>query len=207
MGKYVKKTKVAKSKSTTNRGAVKADQKRKKVRARAKAAKQKRLAKSAEERGARRKQKEEEQGQDDDAMEAQAVTQESRSAGEKLVGFLERARTEKKALEAVKKMLRTSPGPEALGVALGHLAGRGLANCVHMLIDAGALLNIQDPRQPVGRQTPLQLAASRGHVNAVKFLVEAGADKAGAGEAAQDLAKLGAVFAEEKKAILAILSR
>ena len=48
----------------------------------------------------------------------------------------------------------------------------------------------------MGRSTPLQLAASRGHVNAVRFLVEAGADKTGAAEAAQELSKLGAVFSE-----------
>ena len=36
------------------------------------------------------------------------------------------------------------PSPEVLGVALGHLAGRGLAHCVKILIDSGALLNVEE---------------------------------------------------------------
>eukprot|EP00434_Breviolum_minutum_P014181 symbB.v1.2.012502.t1/scaffold862.1/size157115/11 len=161
------------------------------------------LAKFASDRSARRQADEVEEA---DAQMSMSVDVESRNAGERIVSFLEKARTDKKAAEAVKKVIRNSPGPEALGVALGHLAGRGLAHCVKMLIDSGALLNIQDPRQPVGRSTPLQLAASRGHVNAVRLLVEAGADKTGGVEAAQELSKLGAVFNEEKKAILSILN-
>lgn len=38
------------------------------------------------------------------------------------------------------------PSPEVLGVALGHLAGRGLAHCVKILIDNGALLNVEERR-------------------------------------------------------------
>ncbi|CAK8991931.1 unnamed protein product [Durusdinium trenchii] len=204
MGKYVKKTKVAKNKSTTNKGAVKVEQKRKKVKARAKAAKQKRLAQFASDRSARCQDVENE-----DEEITMAVDSESRNSGEKLVSFLERAKSEKKATEAVKNIVRDSRGqrPEVLGVALGHLAGRGLAQCVKILIENGALLNIQDPHKAAGRSTPLQLAASRGHVHTVRFLVEAGADKAGAVEAARDLNNFGTVFAEERKAILAILSR
>lgn len=145
MGKYVKKTQIGKSKPTTNTGAVKVEQKRKKVKAKAKAAKQKRLAKFANDRSARR------QAEVDEPDATMSVDAESRNAGEKIVSFLEKARTDKKAAEAVKKVIRSSPGPEALGVAGGHLAGRGLAHCVKMLIDSGALLNVQDPRQPLGR--------------------------------------------------------
>merc|ERR1712048_792475 len=116
------------------------------------------------------------------------------SAGEKLVQFLSRAKTERKV-------------EEALGLALNHCAGRGLTPCVRAIVEAGASVNAQDPSQPLGRSTPLQLAASRGHVNVVRLLVEAGADRTGALEASQDLAKLGAVFAEERRAIVAVLSK
>ncbi len=76
---------------------------------------------------------------------------------------------------------------------------------VQLLLERGAPTNVHDLTQPPGRTLPLQLAASRGHVNAVRMLVQAGADKTGALEASQDLAKLGAVFAEEKNAIQAVL--
>mmetsp|Transcript_71202 Transcript_71202/g.230499 ORF Transcript_71202/g.230499 Transcript_71202/m.230499 type:complete len:212 (-) Transcript_71202:89-724(-) len=124
----------------------------------------------------------------------------------KVVAFLSRARTESKAVEAVKKTLRTRPAPDVLGAALNHMSGRGLASCVRLLIESSAPLNQCDPSQPVGRSTPLQLAASRGHVNVCRLLVEVGADRAGAMEACQDLAKLGAVFLDERKAIQAVLS-
>eukprot|EP00931_Biecheleriopsis_adriatica_P042404 TRINITY_DN24169_c0_g1_i1.p1 TRINITY_DN24169_c0_g1~~TRINITY_DN24169_c0_g1_i1.p1 ORF type:complete len:230 (-),score=69.40 TRINITY_DN24169_c0_g1_i1:159-782(-) len=206
MGKYAKQTKAAKTKSTASKASTKLEQKRKKVKVRAKAAKRKRLAKAGEARSARRQQLQEEAKTADATMVSTSVDVASRTAGEKLVSFLERQKTENKAVDAVKKILKTNPGPEALGVALGHVAGRGLTSCARLLVEQGALLNIQDPRQPTGRSTPLQIAASRGHVNVCRLLVESGADKAGAAEAAQELAKLGAVFNEEKRAILAVLS-
>jgi len=130
-----------------------------------------------------------------------------RSAGEKLVQFLSRAKTERKVEDALKKAFQAGHDKEALGLALNHCAGRGLTPCVRAIIEAGASVNAQDPSQPLGRSTPIQLAASRGHVNAVRLLAEAGADRTGALEASQDLAKLGAVFAEERQAIVAVLKR
>jgi len=121
--------------------------------------------------------------------------------------FIQGARTEAKAMDALKKALNCGHEQEALGAALVHCAGRGLAAAVRLLIDRGAPTTSHDASQPPGRTTPMQLAASRGHVNVVRALVEAGADRTGALEASQDLAKLGAVFAEEKKAIQAALGR
>mmetsp|Transcript_76187 Transcript_76187/g.235904 ORF Transcript_76187/g.235904 Transcript_76187/m.235904 type:complete len:206 (-) Transcript_76187:51-668(-) len=128
------------------------------------------------------------------------------AASEKVVSFLARAKTESKALEAVKKTLKTTPMPAVMGAALCHVAGRGLTTCAQLLVESRAPLDACDASQAPGRQTPLQLAASRGHVNVVRLLVQAGADRTGALEASQDLAKLGAVFAEERKAIQAALS-
>mmetsp|Transcript_43859 Transcript_43859/g.113261 ORF Transcript_43859/g.113261 Transcript_43859/m.113261 type:complete len:209 (-) Transcript_43859:41-667(-) len=130
-----------------------------------------------------------------------------RSAAEKLVSFLSRAKTESKAMEALRKALANSPDAGALGAALGHCAGRGLATCVRLLLENGAPADVHNPLQPPDRTTPLQLAASRGHVNVCRALVEAGADRTGAAEACQALAQLGAVFAEERKAIQALLMR
>mmetsp|Transcript_100677 Transcript_100677/g.197616 ORF Transcript_100677/g.197616 Transcript_100677/m.197616 type:complete len:232 (+) Transcript_100677:71-766(+) len=138
---------------------------------------------------------------------ANAVGGETGQEAAKLVSFLARARTENKAMEALKKALNVGHSSEALGAALTHLAGRGLAAGVRALLERGAPTNVQDHTQPPGRTTPMQLAASRGHVNVVRVLAEAGADRTGALEASQDLAKLGAVFAEEKRAIQAVLGR
>merc|ERR1712187_938064 len=106
-----------------------------------------------------------------------------------------------------KKALYAGHDKEALGCALNHCARRGLTPCVRALMEAGASVNAQDTSLPSGRTTPIQIAASRGHVNVVRLLVEAGADRTGALEASQDLAKLGAVFAEERRAIVAVLSK
>eukprot|EP00933_Yihiella_yeosuensis_P069025 TRINITY_DN7512_c2_g5_i1.p1 TRINITY_DN7512_c2_g5~~TRINITY_DN7512_c2_g5_i1.p1 ORF type:complete len:211 (-),score=49.67 TRINITY_DN7512_c2_g5_i1:53-685(-) len=208
MGKYAKKTKVGKTKSTNSSGTVKQDAKRKKVKARKTAAKNKGIRQRHADRKAIAKELREisEAGAGMDAsMSATDVAPAARSAGEKLVSFLERAKTESKVKIEMDKMLRKRPAKEELGVVLTYCAGRGLTTCVRALIDSGAPINIQDPSQPVGKSTPLQLAASRGHVNVVRLLVEAGADKVGAAEAAQELAKLGAVFMEERKAILSVL--
>merc|ERR1712137_5567 len=98
--------------------------------------------------------------------------------------------------DALKKALYAGHAKEALGLALYHCASRGLTPCVRALLEAGASANAQDTSQPSGRSTPMQIAASRGHVNVVRLLAEVGADHTGALEASQDLAKLGAVFAE-----------
>mmetsp|Transcript_69246 Transcript_69246/g.192833 ORF Transcript_69246/g.192833 Transcript_69246/m.192833 type:complete len:208 (-) Transcript_69246:203-826(-) len=126
------------------------------------------------------------------------VGAEDRAAGEKFVSFLGRAKTLRKAEEALEQVLYADPSPETLGVVLGHCAARGLANCVRALIDRGALLDVQDPSEPSGKSTPLQLAASRGQVNAVRLLVAAGADRTGALEASQGLSR---IFEEEQRAI------
>lgn len=129
-------------------------------------------------------------------------------AGDRLVAFLRRHQTESKARDALAKALNADarPLPAAMGAALVHLAGRGLDVCVRMLIDCEAPVNACDPTQPPGRQTALQLAASRGHVNVCRRLVAAGADKTGALEASQELTKLGAVFRDEFAAIKALLT-
>eukprot|EP00930_Biecheleria_cincta_P038036 TRINITY_DN26131_c0_g1_i4.p2 TRINITY_DN26131_c0_g1~~TRINITY_DN26131_c0_g1_i4.p2 ORF type:complete len:153 (+),score=34.33 TRINITY_DN26131_c0_g1_i4:34-492(+) len=145
MGKYTKKTQVAKHKKTSNAGIPKHDTKRKKVKvkARKQIAKKKRLAKAGEARAATRAEKAEDVESGDASMKVSAVDAPSRQAGEKLVNFLGRVKTENKATDAVKKILRASHTPESLGVALGHIAGRGLTGCARLLIQAGALLNIQ----------------------------------------------------------------
>mmetsp|Transcript_62916 Transcript_62916/g.101917 ORF Transcript_62916/g.101917 Transcript_62916/m.101917 type:complete len:206 (+) Transcript_62916:158-775(+) len=204
MGKYVKKTQVHKVKTTAPKGAIKQEAKRKKVKARQQKAKKRGLKKAVD---ARKVARQEAAGADPSDAMMTTVDPSSRSAAEKLVSFLERARTDAKATDALKKIIRAGPEVETMSVAVGYCAGRGLANCVRLLIEQKASVNVQDPMQPVGRQTPLQLAAARGHVNAVRLLVESGADKAGAVEAAQELAKLGAVFAEERKAILCVLGQ
>mmetsp|Transcript_14711 Transcript_14711/g.44129 ORF Transcript_14711/g.44129 Transcript_14711/m.44129 type:complete len:207 (+) Transcript_14711:152-772(+) len=140
---------------------------------------------------------------DMDAVSAPAGA--DRSAADKMVSFLSRARTEANVTTCLQKALQNGPDEVALGAALAHCAGRGLTTCVKTLIENGAPVNDHDPSQAPGRTTPLQLAASRGHVNVCRLLVEAGADRTGAAEAAQDLSKLGAVFAEERKAIQTLL--
>ena len=59
-----------------------------------------------------------------------------------------------------------SPPPLMAAVFNGHL------ECVKLLIQAGADLNVQDEN---GRTT-LMFAAAKGHVDCVKLLTEAGAD-------------------------------
>mmetsp|Transcript_140235 Transcript_140235/g.349564 ORF Transcript_140235/g.349564 Transcript_140235/m.349564 type:complete len:218 (-) Transcript_140235:104-757(-) len=213
MGKYQKKQQIQKTKATTNSksGAVK--QRKSKKSSKAKAASKKaaaaaaaKVAKKAGEGGA-------DVAMDTSIGSAAMETGVAPGGGgsscgpeaTKIVNFLARARTESKATEALKKALSSGLALEALGAALNHCAGRGLAGCVRLLLERGAPMNQPDPSQPLGRSTPLQLAASRGHVNVCRLLVEAGADKTGALEASQELAKLGAVFAEEKKAIQAAL--
>jgi hypothetical protein len=129
------------------------------------------------------------------------------TAGQKLVSFLEKAKNARTLEDALKKALRSQPEEEALGMALVHCAGRGFEQGVAVLLKSGAPVDAKDPARAVGRNTGLQLAASRGHVNSVKILVEAGADRTGALEASQELALLGAVFVEEKRAIQSILKR
>mmetsp|Transcript_18493 Transcript_18493/g.41867 ORF Transcript_18493/g.41867 Transcript_18493/m.41867 type:complete len:212 (-) Transcript_18493:157-792(-) len=210
MGKYAKKTKLQK-KSVAGRSSIKPpkQQKAKKgvkkhIKTQAKKGKAKKklqkLGGSAEEPVTKP------DAAGDASMETTDAGSATRHAADKLVSFLAKAKSESKALEATQKVLRSSPAPAAMGVALGHLAGRGLASCVKLLIENGAPLNMSDSTQEAGRSTPLQLAASRGHVNVVRFLVQAGADRTGALEASQDLAKLGAVFSDERKAIQAALN-
>mmetsp|Transcript_106656 Transcript_106656/g.270848 ORF Transcript_106656/g.270848 Transcript_106656/m.270848 type:complete len:207 (-) Transcript_106656:244-864(-) len=205
MGKYQKKQQVQKIKSTvgagnkqkkTKKGKGKAH--KKSIAAKIAAAKQKKKAGLAEDVDTI----------GDASMAVEGSTPGStdgRSEAVKVVNFLTRARTEAKAMDALRKALNAGPSQEALGALLTHCAGRGLAAGVQLLLERSAPMNQPDHTQEPGRTSPLQLAASRGHVNAVRLLVQAGADKTGALEASQDLAKLGAVFAEEKRAIQAVL--
>mmetsp|Transcript_22082 Transcript_22082/g.61891 ORF Transcript_22082/g.61891 Transcript_22082/m.61891 type:complete len:207 (-) Transcript_22082:87-707(-) len=128
----------------------------------------------------------------------------ARAAAEKLVSTLERAKTERKAEDALKKAIAARPGADAFAAAVGHCAGRGFAGCVRALLEAGAPANGLGASG--GSPTPLQAAAGRGHVEVVRLLVAAGADRTGAPEAAQALSTLGAVFTEERKVIQALLS-
>eukprot|EP00747_Dinoflagellata_sp_TGD_P042653 gnl/TRDRNA2_/TRDRNA2_142208_c0_seq1.p1 gnl/TRDRNA2_/TRDRNA2_142208_c0~~gnl/TRDRNA2_/TRDRNA2_142208_c0_seq1.p1 ORF type:complete len:196 (-),score=52.62 gnl/TRDRNA2_/TRDRNA2_142208_c0_seq1:78-665(-) len=137
----------------------------------------------------------------DDVMRAAPV----REAGERLVAALAKAKQEAKANKVLQSALLSHPGPDAMGAALGHCAGRGLESSVRLLIASKAPLDAQDPSQVAGRNTPLQLAASRGHVEVCRLLVDAGADRTGAMEAAHALSELGATFKDERMAIEAIL--
>merc|ERR1712204_102171 len=127
-------------------------------------------------------------------------------SGLEILGLLQKAKKDAQVEVALRKVL--GPGniaPEALAAPLLHCAGRGLATCVHLLIQAKAPVDHCDTTQTVGQQTPLQLAAGRGHVEVCRLLVERGANQAGAADAAQSLSKLGATFAQERKQIQAIL--
>mmetsp|Transcript_33226 Transcript_33226/g.93239 ORF Transcript_33226/g.93239 Transcript_33226/m.93239 type:complete len:219 (-) Transcript_33226:242-898(-) len=199
MGKYAKKTQMPKVKATNAKSGLVQKIKTKKLK---KKGKRKNAPKHVQARDLP-------EPKDGDAMidsaGAAAASASDRSAAEKLVSFLGRARTDRKALDAVRKAVSSRPVPEALGAALGHCAGRGLTECVRLLVEASAPLDWVDTTQPAGRVTPLQLAASRGHVNVCRALVQAGANRAGAAEAVQDLAQYGHVLGDEKRAIQALL--
>mmetsp|Transcript_63459 Transcript_63459/g.151360 ORF Transcript_63459/g.151360 Transcript_63459/m.151360 type:complete len:207 (-) Transcript_63459:60-680(-) len=205
MGKYAKRTVVPKP-SVKSGPKVKSSKQRKPA------------AKTAKAKAARRRQKGAAGKEASGAAEAStgnadvAAMSDAADAGRapesacvKIMGFLSKAKTEAKLMDAVKKITRTHMDPDSLGAALLHAAGRGHAPAVEWLLAASAPMNYSDPRESSGPRTPLQLAASRGHVNACRLLVGAGADRAGAFEAAQVLTQYGAVFMEERKAIQAML--
>mmetsp|Transcript_89511 Transcript_89511/g.258168 ORF Transcript_89511/g.258168 Transcript_89511/m.258168 type:complete len:212 (-) Transcript_89511:19-654(-) len=210
MGKFTKKPKVQKTKSTSNAGVKKGKKGQKGQKKKGRAAAKRHAAAVREARNVESMvSTAAAEASMDVAMSGSAQPASARgSFGEeatKVVSALSKARTESKLMDALKKALNANPSPEALGAALTHCAGRGLAAAVKMLLERGAPTTIEDVSQAPGRTTALQLSASRGHVNVVRFLVEAGADRTGALEASQDLAKLGAIFAEEKRAIQAVL--
>eukprot|EP00405_Crypthecodinium_cohnii_P057793 CAMPEP_0206615588 /NCGR_PEP_ID=MMETSP0325_2-20121206/58335_1 /ASSEMBLY_ACC=CAM_ASM_000347 /TAXON_ID=2866 /ORGANISM="Crypthecodinium cohnii, Strain Seligo" /LENGTH=205 /DNA_ID=CAMNT_0054136821 /DNA_START=155 /DNA_END=772 /DNA_ORIENTATION=+ len=144
----------------------------------------------------------------DDEMAGVGTTTSGGSSGSddimRTVNFVARAKTDGKAMDAVRKSINRGLTPDVLGALLTHCAGRGLAPAVELLLQNSAPMTSPDLSQQPGRMLPLQLAASRGHVNVCRILVQAGCDRTGALEASQDLAKLGAVFAEEKNAIQAL---
>eukprot|EP00928_Gymnodinium_smaydae_P088108 TRINITY_DN72251_c0_g1_i1.p2 TRINITY_DN72251_c0_g1~~TRINITY_DN72251_c0_g1_i1.p2 ORF type:complete len:207 (-),score=58.37 TRINITY_DN72251_c0_g1_i1:52-672(-) len=206
MGKYHKGTKIAKTKSTsaTPKGLLKKQQ-------RSRTAKGKAKKRALKEKAVATSKKSGKKGvvdtSNDMVMEASGGAGSStRAESEKLVALLQKTKMERKVEEALKKALRAGPGQEALGAALVHCAGRGLLGCVRALLEVAAPVNAQDPSQSPGRTTAIQLAASRGHVSVVRMLLDAGADRTGALEASQELSTLGAVFAEEKRAIQAMLA-
>lgn len=121
-----------------------------------------------------------------------------RDAGLRLVGFLENQSNPRLVESALKKVLSTRPSQEALGMALGHCAGRGLHTCVEKLLEVDAPMNMPDPAEPLGRATPLQLAVCRSHLNVVRLLVQAGADRTGALECCDSIP---AVLQQERRAI------
>mmetsp|Transcript_1747 Transcript_1747/g.4459 ORF Transcript_1747/g.4459 Transcript_1747/m.4459 type:complete len:202 (+) Transcript_1747:84-689(+) len=201
MGKYAKKTVVPKS-SVKNGPKAKSSKKRKPTQ------------KTAKQKAARRRQQGAAKAANQTEAHAEAAMSDSADAGiaptsaaEKVIGFLSRSKTEAKLMDAVKKLTRTHKDADSLGAALLHCAGRGHAAAVEWLIAAAAPLNWCDPRTDAGPRTPLQLAASRGHVNACSMLTAAGADRSGALDATKLLTQYGAVFQDERKAIEAILSR
>lgn len=57
-------------------------------------------------------------------------------------------------------------------------ADKGYLSCVHVLVQAGAQVDVMDRNQ----LTPLMLAASKGRTEVVKYLVRVGADIAIKGE-------------------------
>merc|ERR1712032_195013 len=122
-------------------------------------------------------------------------------AGAKFVKELTRVKMESKAEAMVHKVLRSRPAQETLSDGLAHCASRGLVPCMRLLLEANASA---DARNQEGR-TALQLAAGRGHVDACKLLVSAGANRQGALEAVKELTLVGATFAEERKQIEALL--
>merc|ERR1712039_843072 len=133
----------------------------------------------------------------------------TRSTGDKLVADLIRQKSEKKADEAVRRVVSSfssSSNPNDLGIALVHCASRGLENSVRMLLTAKVSPNQLDAALPEGRQTALQLACAKGHVGVVRALLQAGADRSGAMEACRELALLGAVYAAEKNEIQGLLT-
>lgn len=210
MGKYHSKTQVQKTKKTTNANEPKMEAKKgkgKKVKNKA------RKAKVARNR-ALNEAKKVAAAQDAAALKAAGggpVSAMSDSpypvkpAGEKTIDFLRKARSDAKAFDATKKLMSSNTSPEGLAGGLCHLSGRGLTACVEMMLEKGVQTTYEDKEQPEGRRTPLQLAASRGHVGVVRLLCRAEADRTGALEAAQDLAKLGPIFMEERQAIQACL--
>lgn len=223
MGKYAKKTQVAKAKSTDNTNIKKQQSAKNNKTKRAKKGKaaarvSSRARVSANLKGGRQnklkiKTPAPKGGADVDMDQSEGAGAEPVEPGQsesaRVVRFLNRAKTEAKLTDALKKAMNVTGGmgTEAMGAAVTHLAGRGYVAGVRLLLENGAPNNQEDPKQDLGRRTPIQLAASRGHVNVVRLLCEAGTDRTGALEASHDLAKLGAIYLQEKQAIQAALRR
>jgi len=116
---------------------------------------------------------------------------------------LKQAKTESKAEAALQKALCGDRSEDVKAAALAHFAGNGFTSCVRLLLEGRANTESCSPAQD--SRTPLQVAASRGHVEVCRLLVAAGANRAGASEAAHELSHLGATFTEERVRIREIL--
>eukprot|EP00930_Biecheleria_cincta_P074632 TRINITY_DN61845_c0_g1_i1.p1 TRINITY_DN61845_c0_g1~~TRINITY_DN61845_c0_g1_i1.p1 ORF type:complete len:345 (-),score=51.59 TRINITY_DN61845_c0_g1_i1:69-1103(-) len=115
---------------------------------------------------------------------------------------------------------RADLGPPAvLGPVMAHCAGRGLENCIKLLLerkaspDSRALYMGGGPGAAVtgavrlSPHTAVQLAAKNGHVGVCRILVSAGASSAGVLESLEQLRAYGNLFAREVADLENLLSK